>query len=71
MEPNTEISPIFPNPTNDIINLNISQPTHIELYDILGNKLFEKFSTRLDLSDLSPGVYYIKYSGQTKMVVKE
>ena len=71
VEPKTEISPIFPNPTNDIINLNISQPTHIELYDILGNKLFEKFSTRLDLSDLSQGVYYIKYSGQTKMVVKE
>ena len=71
VEPSTEIAPIFPNPTNDIINLNISQPTHIELYDILGNKLFEKFSTRLDLSDLSPGVYYIKYSGQTKMVVKE
>ena len=71
VEPSTEIAPIFPNPTNDIINLNISEPTHIELYDILGNKLFEKFSTRLDLSDLSPGVYYIKYSGQTKMVVKE
>ena len=71
VEPKTEVPTIFPNPTRDIINLNISEPTHIELYDILGNKLFKKFSTRLDLSDLSPGVYYIKYSGQTKMVVKE
>lgn len=63
-------SNIFPNPTSDIINIDTNTPTNIELFDIFGNKQLEDYNTKLDISHLSPGTYYIRYLGQTKMVVK-
>lgn len=61
---------IYPNPTSNLINIDIETPTNIELFDIFGNKLLEDYNTKLDVSNLTPGTYYIKFMGQTKMVVK-
>ena len=61
---------IFPNPTSDIINIDTKEATNIELFDIFGNRLIEDFNRKLDISNLSPGTYYIRFLGQTKMVVK-
>lgn len=61
---------IYPNPTSDIINIDTKIPIDIELFDIFGNKLLEDYNTKIDISNLSPGTYYIRYSDQTKMVVK-
>lgn len=66
----TEEITVFPNPTSNIINIDTETPTNIELFDIFGNKLLEDYNTKLDISQLSPGTYYIRYLGQTKMVVK-
>ena len=63
-------SAIYPNPTSNIINIDTEKAIHIELFDIFGNKLMDDYNTKLDISHLSPGTYYIKYLGQTKMVVK-
>lgn len=60
----------YPNPTSDVINLDLMQSTKIELFDIFGNKLQEDFNTKLDISHLSPGTYYLKYSGLFKKIVK-
>lgn len=61
---------IYPNPTSDIININTENKVNIELFDIFGNKLIEDFNTKLDISNLSPGTYYIRYLGQMRIVVK-
>lgn len=63
-------STIYPNPTSDIINIDTENKVNIELFDIFGNKLLEDFSTKLNISKLTPGTYYIRYSGHTQMVVK-
>lgn len=60
----------YPNPTSDVVYLDIKQSTKIELFDIFGKKLVEEFNTRLDISHLSPGTYYLKYLGQVKKIVK-
>lgn len=61
---------IFPNPTNDIINIVTETPINIELFDIFGNKILQDYNAKIDISHLSPGTYYIRFLGQTKMVVK-
>ena len=66
---------IFPNPVNDQINVEWNNVTNqkvtIELYNIYGQKvrvLFSenvdsgKWSRKFDVSDLSQGVYFIKFS---------
>lgn len=63
-------SNIYPNPTSNIINIDLETPTNITLFDIFGNKLLEDYNTKLDISHLSPGTYYVRYLGQTRMVVK-
>ena len=64
---------IFPNPTNDIINIS-SQTQNIEvaLYDTLGKKVFEQTGTQtIDLSNVLPGVYFIQFiEGEKKRTLK-
>tara|TARA_B110001452_G_scaffold230435_1_gene206781 strand:- start:722 stop:2470 length:1749 start_codon:yes stop_codon:yes gene_type:complete len=54
---------VYPNPTNSIITINsITIFNHIEVYSIIGQKIFSKpldLNQRLDLSELSPGLYTI------------
>lgn len=61
---------VYPNPTNEIINIDIESPTKIELFNIFGDKLLEDYNTKLNISHLSRGTYYIRFLSQTKMVVK-
>lgn len=74
---------LFPNPFNDIINLQISlkesNDISVEVYNLLGEKLFyrteylssgiNKFS--LNLSNYSSGVYLLKISTPTKSILKK
>ncbi len=64
---------IFPNPTNDIIN--ISSPTQnieVALYDTLGKKILEQTGTQtIDLSNVLPGVYFVQLiEGEKKKTLK-
>ena len=61
---NTSALSIYPNPTNDIVNINGASITNIELYDILGQKIKEaKDKNAISVGDLSSGVYLIKVFG--------
>lgn len=54
----------YPNPVTDVIYFNFSQPTHIEIFDITGNKLLEKtVSNSINISLLPVGIYTIKAQG--------
>ena len=49
---------VFPNPTQDIITIETRLEIEVEVYDIMGKLLIEeKNSKRLDLSNLSNGLY--------------
>jgi hypothetical protein len=55
---------IFPNPANDIINVQTEiDGIHLEIYNLMGEKIFETDSgveqTRVDVSGFSDGVYLI------------
>lgn len=68
-EDQPEIS-IFPNPANDVLHCKIEQinfsPLKIELFDIIGNSLFIRYTEPgnaiilFDVSSLANGLYFVK-----------
>ncbi len=69
------ISKVYPNPSNDLLYLEINYavgnaPEYILVYDIMGHQLlsapysssFEK-TVELNISNLSAGLYFVKLSG--------
>lgn len=66
---------IYPNPTNN--QMNIKSPINglLELYNILGERIISTNKTTqiqtLDMKHLSQGVYLLKLEGEVFMVVKE
>lgn len=71
---------IYPNPANDFINIesNVNEITEVALYDILGKKVLSQnklTNNRLDISNLTRGVYFIKINSNgnsiTKKIIKE
>ncbi|EDP70447.1 CHU large protein; uncharacterized [Flavobacteriales bacterium ALC-1] len=71
---------VYPNPANDFINIesNNAQITEVKLYDILGKQVLSQYelsNNRLDISDLTSGVYFMKISANgnsiTKKVIKK
>ena len=56
---------IYPNPTNDLININIgskgqSQYLSATVYDIIGKKLISTTRTKISLKNFEDGVYIIE-----------
>jgi len=72
-DPNTSIKQteekainIYPNPTNGIINISPdNEIKSISIFDIFGQKLYDKYITReIDISDFQPGVYFLNIETQ-------
>jgi len=69
---------VFPNPTNGIINIQLNNGNAITstvLYSVTGQKLMESNQDKIDISNLSNGVYLLKVSdakgvSETKQVIK-
>jgi M6 family metalloprotease-like protein len=56
---------ISPNPTNGILNINSKFDNEFYLYDIFGRRINKYFTVsdknyKIDISDLNPGVYFMK-----------
>jgi len=54
---------MYPNPTSDIINIELSQGSQLEkvsIYNILGQVLQVQTTNKVDLSKLSTGNYYVE-----------
>jgi len=60
-----EMTYFFPNPTENIINVEAPTGTVITIYDASGKKVVETQDTRIDLP--SPGVYVIMASYQGRI----
>lgn len=68
-----EIS-VYPNPVSDILTINsMSKPSLIQVYNSLGQQLYEISNTslinRLDVSNLNTGIYYLKVVVNNKIEV--
>ena len=66
---------IYPNPSNTIINIKISnikfQNATRELYNSVGQLLFSTKENEIDVSKYSKGIYYLKCGNAVKKVVIE
>ncbi|MEW5845142.1 MAG: T9SS type A sorting domain-containing protein [Bacteroidota bacterium] len=58
---------IYPNPAMDFINIEVSEPSHIEIFDITGKKMVEahvdKIST-ISISNLPEGIYLVRMASR-------
>jgi hypothetical protein len=70
---------IYPNPSNGIFNIALGtiQPTGIEVYDLTGKIVYKQneitvanFETKIDVSNLSPGIYFVKIINNDQATVK-
>jgi len=68
---------VYPNPTSDFVNIFSSTPVNakVELYTITGKRLMETSysgtTDRLDLINLSKGVYILKIGDESFKVIKK
>lgn len=65
---------IFPNPTNDILNILAQGNNTIELYTITGQLLLRqqfRDATTLHLSNLQPGIYILRAGSQARKIIKK
>ena len=63
---------VYPNPTKNTITIETRLEIKIEVYDIMGRLLIEEENTkRLDLSDLSNGLYNLSIIYNNKRYSKQ
>ena len=68
---------LFPNPTNDFINLSIQQENFkVEIFDLLGKKLLESYDIKIiDVTNFDKGTYLLKlssgYNSNSKLFIKK
>ena len=69
---------IYPNPTNDILNINVSDGLTIykvEVYNNLGQLVISKKDLTenkiLDVSNLRSGIYYLKMNADGKQITRK
>lgn len=59
---------LYPNPTNSIVHL--SQEVEFEIFNTSGTKIKKGTGSIINLSDVSPGVYFIVAQAKTFKVIK-
>ncbi len=63
----TEDLQVYPNPTEDVLNLSYAMDGHVEIYAADG-KLMKRdvWSNQIDIHDLNPGLYIVRVYAQGK-----
>lgn len=63
---------VFPNPVNDVLNIQIptnTEPTNLKIYNVLGKLVLEidisESETKLDVSSMASGVYLMSFESNT------
>jgi hypothetical protein len=69
---------VFPNPANDVINVNFAHfnnPVKVEIMNMLGATVMKKTlnsaSSQINLEELPKGIYYFKILGTEKDILKK
>ena len=65
---------IFPNPAVENVFINVNEPSEIGIYNTVGILVKQQLTTPLqnaiNISDLNPGIYFVKMMNNDKMVQK-
>jgi hypothetical protein len=70
---------IYPNPSNQIVNIEVENISGLQIIDVLGKIVFEgklqKLNNTINISNLSNGVYYFKIkqgdANSTRKIIKQ
>jgi len=63
---------VYPNPTSDYLFVNIKELGNVKLRDIMGRLVSIEYSSgRLDLKDISEGIYFLEVSTDSKNFVTQ
>lgn len=63
---------LFPNPTNNILNIKSQELVDIKIYDSIGNLVLNKNSTKsIDVSKLSNGIYFVNIKSGSKTTTEK
>ncbi|MGJ8667207.1 MAG: T9SS type A sorting domain-containing protein [Patiriisocius sp.] len=63
---------LFPNPTQNFINIKSDNPIiNLKVYSMEGILLIDKNSTRINISELSSGVYFVNVSVNGRIISKK
>lgn len=63
---------LYPNPTNNILNIKSQELVDIEIYDSIGNLVLNKNSTKsIDVSKLSNGIYFVNIKSGSKTTTEK
>ena len=65
---------VYPNPTQNLVNVNIQKPAHFKVYSTLGQLLLSGEITpndkQIDFSNFTKGIYYVRFENETVKVIK-
>lgn len=65
---------VYPNPTKNIVNVNIQKTTQYTVYNALGQKLFtgqlSQNEKQIDFSNFVKGVYYVRMDDETLKIIR-
>lgn len=65
---------VFPNPTKNLVTVNIQKPAHFKVYSTLGQLLHSGEITpnekQIDFSNFSKGIYYVRLENETLKVIR-
>lgn len=66
---------IFPNPTSDFINIELTKTSDIQVIDITGKVIYDfKLNEgvhRIELNNLAQGIYYLNTNGVSEKIIKK
>ncbi len=69
---------VYPNPINSVLNIelkDLSKSTEIQLYDVKGKVVLEKYidsrNERIITEKLPKGIYFLRINNNSKSVVKK
>jgi len=62
---------IYPNPANEILNINLENPTSISIVSIVGEEVYQgdvNGNSTIDISGFSSGIYFIKDLNNSQVI---
>jgi hypothetical protein len=71
-EQSSESLSVWPNPTANMLHLNVSDGSTVSVFDMTGRLVMrERYEGQLDVSRLVPGIYAVKAEGCLVRFAKE
>ena len=62
---------VYPNPVSDVLSVQVDNVTSLTVYSLTGQKLLESGSDKVDVSNLYPGVYFVRIVTDKAIVVNK